>query len=634
MAYQVPTTAVVDFDLMLGYQIVADPLAVDFNLTDQEASIYPIPPQFMVSAGHGIDLASIEAASQTAQVYSMTPAQKAIRRVLSLADASVVTDDRQAQGWGRVSEKDNQGDGVPQPWRSAAIVDPGRVAGGWDQVPPKDERQAGEHQAWNRAGIPGDDATDQAYIAAPPKDVRDRYPFIDSAKYWQPMELSAGQLYVAGADFDLSESIYSAPGATAVDFLFVPPIMQVETIPTRPIDSGRDAQNWTTNAPADIRYKHPWDDKPRIGTEVDFDYDQQPTPPIEEPPEQPEVKRTYFVMNASSLVVMPAGTPLEFSELKIDIDADSWAWVMTCTIMNRASMDLIRPTSAGPAEVVATVNGHQWRFIVESYGLQKKFPTERYQIKGVSRTQLLASPYAPQRTGRIDVPTGVLQLMNDQLDLTGFSVDYQVGLPDYTIPAGAWGYEDKTPLQVISEVAQSVGAIVYPDPVDDLVYIRHRYRQAGPWYFDGLAAGEIDAIILDAQIISYSSQWEPKPAYNYVLVSGITDGVATTVIRDGTAGDVAAPDDFHDLNLDSGQGRLKGLSVLASGGNQEVVNVETVLPPGGTPKLVTPATLVEILDSQDPANTWRGNALATSIYVSQPGASRVTQTVKIERHHY
>ena len=64
------------------------------------------------------------------------------------------------------------------------------------------------------------------------------------------------------------------------------------------------------------------------------------------------------------------------------------------------------------------------------------------------------------------------------------------------------------------------------------------------------------------------------------------------------------------------------------------MTVETVLPTSGSPGLIEPAMIVESRDSQTGENTWRGNVLGVSIAVGKPDTGRVTQTVKIERHHY
>ena len=176
--------------------------------------------------------------------------------------------------------------------------------------------------------------------------------------------------------------------------------------------------------------------------------------------------------------------------------------------------------------------------------------------------------------------------------------------------------------------------MVVPDREQDILHIKHRYKLVGPWAYASLPIESVDAIIANTMTTSYASHWEPQPEYNAVLVSGITDGVAIDVVRQGTAGDKPAPDIFDDLNVESSQCRERGLASIAAGGNQEIVTIETVLPTSGSPGLIEPAMLVELRDTIEPANTWRGNALGVSISVGQPGTGRVTQTVKIERHHY
>lgn len=638
MSYIVSGIGVASFNLTSGpYQLEPGPLSVNFDLNSTDSGggiVYPIPPAIMVTSSLSVALTSAQPVSSAGVGYSMTPAQQAVRRALRSVMASMQYDDQAAQQWDRVPVKDEPiGDGI-QPWGSAAKKEPRAAGSGWDTVPIKDTERGGPSQAWDGSIRPIDGRTGQGYTVPPYKDARDRHLHADSARYWEQPKVATFDGYLAGAtDFDLTSKLYPVPGALVVDFNLAPDINVVEiVVPTRPLFGGREIQTWNTNTPADIRYRHPWDAKPRKGTEVDFDYGQDlPLPGGD--PVLPETKRTYIIMNSSSLKTED-GTPLEFSDLSISLDIDSFVWSMSCSILNRASMNLIRPAAAGPAEVVATVNGHQWRFIVERYQLDSRFAKERYQVSGVSRTQLLAAPYAPKRTGRIEAPTNMALAMTNQLQFTGFSVAIQTGLYDYVIPAGAWGWNEMTAMEVISELAAADGAVVVPDRMDDVLHIRHRYKQTPPWQLDQFPEQDMDTIIQDSMIISYASQWEPQPDYNFVFVSGVTHGVAVEVIRTGTAGDKPAQDIVDDLNVEPQQCRLRGMSVLSASGNQEIVTIQTVLPASGSPGLIEPGMLVEVRDTREPENTWRGNVLSTSVAVSNPGTGRVIQTVKIERHHY
>lgn len=73
-------------------------------------------------------------------------------------------------------------------------------------------------------------------------------------------------------------------------------------------------------------------------------------------------------------------------------------------------------------------------------------------------------------------------------------------------------------------------------------------------------------------------------------------------------------------------------SVQIAGGNQEIVTLAIQLFPvgGSAPGLIEPAHLCEV---RDIGGTWRGLCLATEIAAEGVGASRVTQTLKLERHH-
>jgi hypothetical protein len=339
-------------------------------------------------------------------------------------------------------------------------------------------------------------------------------------------------------------------------------------------------------------------------------------------------------MNASSMIEVSSGLPLEFQDLSIDLDADSFVWTMGCTVMTTASMNQIRPSAAGPAEVDVTVNGYVWRFIIESYSVNHQFAKKSFKVTGVSRHQLLAKPYAPTSTGRIDSQSNAYQVMAGQLQFTGFSVTRQTNLTDYVIPAGAWGWEEKTPLEVISELASAQGAILVPDREQDIIHVKHRYKQIGPWDYAAQEPVFVDVIVVDTLTMSYTGKWEPNPEYDVVLVSGITDGVATTVQRADKPGTAPAPDIFDDLNVESTQCRERGLTELSASGDQEIVTLELPLMPSGAPGLIEPGMILEYREDQTPANNWRGNVLGVSLSVTKPGTARVKQTVKVERHHY
>jgi len=630
-----PATNSQAVDLELGEQYYAptNPLALNFDLNDQGGEPEPelrTPPLSSTNAHrsdqHSKTLRPIDAPQQIANANAID----AGRREHNQNQATPCAVLNSLQSWDEVATKD----GVGREFQSNNAEPLSLLSNQelWQRPPVLDEIHEKGAQAWDIQPAK-DQSTPQRFNDPADHNVTDTAGFADSIMNWQPETIEVEE--EIDGTLNLQFAPYTPPGAAVVDFELVPQTILVTTEPpTRSVDAQPASPGWSLKTALDGRAIHPWDRKPRLNTEVDFPSAAEPDLPIGEPPAEPIIKRTYIIMNSSSLVVLPSNTPLEFSDLSIGLDVDSFAWVMSCSILNRSSMDKIRPTSEGPAEVIATINGYEWRFVIERYQQDKRFAKEQYKVNGVSRSQLLASPYAPKRTGRIETQNNVVQIMTEQLQYTGFTVNHQAGLSDYVIPADAWGYDNKTALEVIAELATAQGAVVVPDRELDVLHIKHRYKQIGPWTYDDLLISDIDAVITDAMVQSYASQWEPNPEYNSVFVSGITDGVSIEVVRWGTAGDNPATDIFDDLNVEAYQCKERGLTAIASSGNQEIVSIDIILPTGGSPGLIEPGMLIEYRDTIDSNNTWRGNVLSNNISVSKPGTGRVVQSIKVERHYY
>ncbi|MDF1691781.1 MAG: hypothetical protein P1U47_05385 [Zhongshania sp.] len=600
---------------------------------------YPIPPSLLSTASHGILLASVLVATDSAESYSLTPAKRSVRRQIQ-ADSSKPFGTRAENQWTKTSPTDDPAEWVRHGWDHAANIDAGLVDAvqSWNKVPTKDDNAP--PQSWDMSIRRTDEQVPQPWIRPPFKDVLDIQGHIDSVKYWErPPPVEESTYYNPGSsDFNLRRKPYIVPSAALIDINFLPPDGEVtetnDTPPTRALFSGRDLQGWETNTPTDSRFRHPWDRKPRVGTELVWDYDQEPPLPDKDPADIPEIKESYLYMNASSLKKMPEGIPLEFADLQISLDIDSFSWAMSATILNQASMNQIKPGPSGPVEVEAKVNNKAWRFMIERYTVTSKHPKTAYKVSGSSLTQLLAAPYSAKQSAQITTPTNALQVIQDILENTGFEIDWDVSLADYTIPAGAWGYESKTPIEVIDELVKAAGGVLVPATALSKLYAAQRYREAPPWYWPAIDSSSLDFQIADSTISSLSSEWQPTTEYRGVYVSGITQGVAVDVKKNGSDGLPRAPDVYDALNLTTQQCRGRGISILGQSGAQEIVTIELPLPTSGAPGLVVPGKWGEIQETNDSENNWRALVLSTTVSVSRPGASRAMQTIRLERHHY
>ncbi|WP_177412348.1 MULTISPECIES: hypothetical protein [Pseudomonas] len=367
-----------------------------------------------------------------------------------------------------------------------------------------------------------------------------------------------------------------------------------------------------------------------VPTGIEYPDYQGPITVIVPPPAEPDILETYMIANSVSVVVLPDRVPLDMTGIRIGRDIDSFAWTLSAQLFGRTSLNQVRPDAAGPKQVEVTINGHVWVFLIERYSGTGKLADERYTLTGASRTQLLAAPYAPARSQVNTAAINAELAASNELINTGFTLEWdtwQLGPPDWTMPAGAFSYQAQTPMQVIAALAETAGGVVSPALADDVLTILPRYR-APVWQW---SSAIMDRIIPAAIVSDWGSEWQPLPEWNSCYVSGTNYGVSVDVRRAGTAGDNPAPDVFTDWMTGTDPARSRGTAELCKGGDQEVVTLDLPLFLEATaPGLVTPAQLCEVRDVDE---TWRGLCLSTEITAEGVGASRVKQTLRLERHH-
>ncbi|WP_201752554.1 hypothetical protein [Pseudomonas knackmussii] len=560
-------------------------------------------------------------------------------------------------GWGAVAAKAAE---VSPAWGQGQAVE-SELAGGWDAVPQADQQQA---SAWGRSG--GQDSrTASSWNEVAQKDLARRLGWDHSVKpqdvrlrlIYNPRpaqkDMGSGQVWYRadefGPRFDAAQerqaSLY-VPPAGAVEFSFSGKRYVPSTSPLvffdfhytsprhaiQPVDSGARVR-FTPAGIFDLVRSIPWG----WGTPTDpkptgIVYPDYPGPVVViDPPQEPDILETYMIANTVTLTVLPSGTPLDATNIRIGLDIDSFAWTFSADLFGRTSLNLVLPDADGPKTLELTINGWVWRFLMERYSGSGKHPSERYSISGGSRTQLLAAPYAPKRSGMNAAQVNARNVVDDQLEYTGFSASWDtvaMGPPDWTLPAGAFSYTDMTAMEVIHRLAEVAGGIVRPGLADDSLTILPRYREA-TWFW----STAVPDCIVPAEIVAeWGSEWSPQPDWNFVYVSGTNYGVSVQVRRAGTAGDEPAPDVMDDWMTGTDVGRSRGICELSKGGSQaiETRRIPLFEQGGSAPGLVQPGMLVEF---RDPDATWRGLCLGVDISAEGVGASKVWQTLKIERHY-
>ena len=347
-----------------------------------------------------------------------------------------------------------------------------------------------------------------------------------------------------------------------------------------------------------------------------------PVPPVIKITRRPYELEVYHMPASITLTRLSDGAVINVLRASVSIDVDSWAWSMRADLASSADLALVAPIGTTLQDVELTINGHVWRFTVESQSRGRRFNQSTFSISGRSRSAALALPYAETLTYTEASTKTAQQLALDALQFTGWTLDWQV--PDWLVAANSLSVSEKTPIEVVNMIAASVGAVVQTDPSALVLHVISRYPSS-PWSW---AAAIPDIALPDLVLKSVDSNWQPGPPFNRIFVSGEHAGVNLDLTRDGTAGDKVAPMVVDRLLTEVAANRERGRVELSKSGKKSVETMDIPLAaPPDEPALILPGSLVEV----EEATTWRGLAISVSIEASNASAVTVNQKITVER---
>ncbi len=375
--------------------------------------------------------------------------------------------------------------------------------------------------------------------------------------------------------------------------------------PPKPVEANRPSDSsWT--APVDQMQHHdqsnrvPWGagswSRPYPDYGNDIPWPNEPDEPAPRPP-QPEIHEVYLFMPNITLYRLPDGAEFEATSVTLSSDRDSWGWTINANLKRDTDLAIIKPISNGPVEIGCQINGHDFTFLLESYGRNRQIGNSSYTITGRSRTAWLTEPYAPKRSKALTSAYSAAALAEQELANTGFTLQWIA--TDWLIPAGAYSYESLTPIGAIKRIAEAAGYMLQSHPELQQLIVSPRYRVDPHRWTDPATA--LDAILPADLITQEGGNFRTKPNYNRAIVTGGPEGgVIVTVTRDGTAGDILAPMITDDLITHSDAGYQRGRALIAEGGAWEEMSITTMLTPATeAPGLILPGHLVEIQDTDD-----------------------------------
>lgn len=629
MPYVVEQWDSVDLNLDTApYAIPYDPLALVLDLADDTVPAFPWErPSLTVEYCAPLQRAGSLALLRNLTITPATPA-----------------DDRRGLGWIRAIQKDLQVGGRFQSsehqdsvhvstWATGVCNQAERVAR-WAQTVPRDRNHA---VSWGRAfAIDRPGYISSWIMKTPARDATKGMP-------WYSVNLT-GTVYDDSAAIaalrqtDTATTVTLATHSGPIDVLD-PLALEFRfgfVAAARPIVPHDVSKRITARQASerDSRHRFPWGAGQSIWHDYNLPYPVEPNPvdPPPDPADPPEIKTVYLIMNTLQITDVATGTPLQVQGVSVGLDIDSLSWKFSGTLYGQGSLALVAPGAGGMKDISVTINGHAWVFSIERYTSDEKFPTEKFTISGVSRTQYMAAPFAPTRSYSNSIATTAAQAANAELDNTGFTLTWPTGgnldLPDWPIPAGALSYRDKSPAQVIAQIVTAAGGIMVPGMAADSWTIQPRYKVL-PWDW-GTATP--DAAIYIGMVRSRSAQYEPAPAFNACYVSGISQGEAVDVQRDGSGGTDPMPDIYDDLITDSQPAISRGKAELAGSGNKVVETLSVIIPENGAaPGILVPGMLVKVIHD-DSQLDYMGLVLANQISAQRAGGAAVYQSVTLERN--
>ncbi|WP_148612352.1 hypothetical protein [Aeromonas sobria] len=324
-------------------------------------------------------------------------------------------------------------------------------------------------------------------------------------------------------------------------------------------------------------------------------------------------RRVYFVINAASVVRARDGKEIPVSSVDLSLDEGAWAWSFNANVIRHEDAKAIYNE-----EIDITVNGHHWRFKVDSWRRNRSFNQHDCQVSGRGLSAYLSSTYLIPNSYTEPAARNMQQLAVEELP-QGWSLTW--GAADWLVPGGTFSYEKKAPIDVLQTLAEAAGATLLPGQSSKTIQVIPRYKVL-PWKLPETAP---DIVIPSAIMVTMGEQYHDGQNVNGVWVSsdGNTLG-ACLVKRQGSGADRLLPDVMNPLMVDVVGIRALGTASLAEVGPRYDEDIE--LPLSQDTGLILPGSIVQTDEGKG-----YSRGIKISVKRGQNMALTVRQSITIER---
>lgn len=380
------------------------------------------------------------------------------------------------------------------------------------------------------------------------------------------------------------------------------------------------AAAWQTAGRLDVERCVPVDAarRPPPGTSIWID---PPRAPPITPPEHVVFNipsKTAYIMNHSLSVTLLDLTPIPMASVQLSYDADAFAWQFSGQLADKAALPLVKQAAGQPpVQLIITINGYSWKVLVERIGRGQEFGRNSITISGHGLTALLGQPYQQPASATQGGALTVQQLAELHLP-PGWSINWTA--PTWLVPAGAYSYNNQTPIQALASIAKDIGAMLVAARDSQTITIMPRYPVL-PWDF---ATAAPDVTIPEAAIVAVNETTVAPSQANAVYVhGGEIGGVLAWCRLNGTAGDRLASSVSNALLTDVVACRALGERILAGQYEQPGIQSITLPMDGVMIPLLSGGQLAEITVDGSPV---RG--IVNGVAIEATLAS-VRQTIQI-----
>lgn len=339
-------------------------------------------------------------------------------------------------------------------------------------------------------------------------------------------------------------------------------------------------------------------------------------------PITPPRRRSYIMQPELRCYRVSDNTEINIVSASYSISRSTWGATIGLVCGSKGDKDLL--FAGGPQEFKLVINGYEFYGLAEEPSVSAVFGRTTWAVSGRSNIAALASPHIAPKSYTNASSKGVAALVTEELGSSGWLLSFD--MDQYNVPAGAFSYTNKTPIEAIAQIAGAIGGMIYTDGTTKTLHIAPLWPVT-PWAIDTATP---DIAVHDDVIISYSSKPDIAPLYNKVFVRGEQQGVFGGVRRTGTAGDSVAPDVVDPLITDNIAARQRGTAELANSGSKDAITLE--LPIMDLLPICQPGLILGV--------TWQADVfkalidtLSISATRSESGTLTVRQTVGVLRSY-